>query len=204
MTTIVGIQGDGFAVVATDSRISSFDEKGSAYQYSTLASGTTKIASNGKYLLGAAGDLRAINILHHVFHPPVVAPTVKGKKLDAFITAKFIPAVRACFDEQGYSNPESKESGHIAEYDSTIIVVINGTIYIIEGDYSWSADQTGIYAIGTGSPYALGAIQALIPKTAITPQQAKNILNKSLTIASKYDPYTGAPHHTYIQENKPK
>ena len=75
MTTIVAIQGAGYAVIGTDSRISSFDESGMAYQITTLGTGTSKIASNGRYLLGAAGDVRAINILHHAFSPP--APTLK-------------------------------------------------------------------------------------------------------------------------------
>lgn len=205
MTTVVGIQGEGFALLATDSRISSFDDKGSAYQYTTLGGGSSKVAVNGKYLLGAAGDVRAINILHHAFHPPLCAPTLKGKRLDTFLTTKFIPALRHCFEEHGYSVPHEDKS-HLAEHDSTIIIAINGTIYIVEGDYSWTNDATGLYAAGTGSSYALGALQALNHKNP-TPQQAKTIALKALNIATKYDPYTGAPHHTYLQEhvrNSPK
>lgn len=200
MTTVVGIQGDGFALLATDSRISSFDEKGTAYQYTTLGGGSSKVAYNGKYLLGAAGDVRAINILHHAFHPPLCAPTLKGKRLDTFITTKFIPALRHCFEEQGYASPTDKDNSHIAEHESTIIVAVNASIYIIEGDYSWTNDATGLYAAGTGSSYALGALQALNHKNP-TPQQAKTIALKALNIATKYDPYTGAPHHTYLQEH---
>ena len=199
MTTIVGIQGDGYAVLATDSRISSFDEKGSAYQYSTLGGATSKLAQNGKYIIGAAGDVRAINLLHHAFHPPVPPATLKGKKLDAFVTTKLIPAIRNCFDEHGYSAPE-KEGAHIAEHDSTIVLAINATIYIIEGDYSWTSDANGYYAVGTGAPYALGTLTALKANTKQTPQQAKRIALQALTIAAKYDPYTGGPHHTYTQE----
>ena len=197
MTTIVGIQGDGFAVVATDSRISSMDSGGFAFQVGTLAAGTSKIAQNGKYLLGAAGDVRAINIIHHAFVPPTPAPSVKGKKLDQFITLKFIPQLRDTFEDAGYA-PSSKDEQ--AEHGSTILVVVNQTIYIIEGDYSWTSDNNGIFAIGTGAPYALGAIQALLPKHKPTPQQAKNILTKALNIAAKFDPHTGPPVQTYLQE----
>lgn len=203
MTTIVGIQGDGYSLIATDSRISSFDDKGSAYQITSLGGGASKIASNGKYLLGAAGDVRAINLLHHAFHPPTPAPSLKGKKLDQFITTKFIPSLRELFEEHGYAAPEDKNNTHIAEHDSTVILSINATIYIVEGDYSWTSDSTGIYATGTGSSYALGALQALLPKNP-NPKQAKAIANKALNIAAKYDPYTGAPHHTYIQEHPQK
>ena len=51
MTTLVGIQGDGYAVVGCDTQISSFDDSGSSYQISTLGTGSAKIAVNSKYLL---------------------------------------------------------------------------------------------------------------------------------------------------------
>ena len=79
MTTIVAIQGDNFALICSDSRISDIDGDGYAGQVSTLREGTSKVASNGKYLLGAAGDLRAINLLHHAFTPPPVPAELKVK-----------------------------------------------------------------------------------------------------------------------------
>ena len=191
-------------MVATDSRISSMDSSGFAYQSSVLGSGSSKVAVNGKYLLGAAGDVRAINLLHHVFIPPTPTPATKGKKLDGFITSKFIPALRQCFDEHGYSIPDKDDKDHIAEHASTILAVVNGTIYIIEGDYSWTSDNNGIYAIGSGAAYALGAVQALLPKNKPNPQQAKTILTKALNIASKFDPHTGPPIQTYTQDTTQK
>ena len=200
MTTIIGIQGDGFAVVVADTRISSFDESGSAYQISTLGPGTTKMAINGKYVLGAAGDMRAINILHHVFRPPEPPADAYGRKLDTFITGKFIPALRACFDNQGYSPPDGKDKDHSAEQGSSIVVMVNATIYIIENDYSWTSESSCLYAAGTGAPYALGALQALVSGKELTLQQAKRVALKAIAIAAKFDPYTGSPFNTNIQE----
>jgi ATP-dependent protease HslVU (ClpYQ) peptidase subunit len=201
MTTIVGIQGDGFAVVGCDTRISSFNESGDAYQISTLGNGSSKIAVNGKYLLGAAGEMRAINILHHVFQPPPPTPGLRGKKLDSFITGKFIPSLRACFDSQGYSPPDSGDSKeHRAEQGSSIVVVINGVIYIIESDYSWTAEANYLYSVGTGSSYALGSLHSLLGNKRPTPTQARSACTKALSVASKFDPYTGAPLQTFVQE----
>jgi hypothetical protein len=112
MTTIVAIQGDGFAVVCSDSRISDMDKDGYVSQITTLRDGISKVYSNGKYLLGAAGDLRAINILHHAFTPPPIPNGTKGKKLDHFFTSKFIPALRECFEEQGYAMPDKDAKSH--------------------------------------------------------------------------------------------
>jgi len=147
--------------------------------------------------------MRAINILHHVFQPPQFTASLKGKKLDQFITSKFVPALRECFEKQGYAVPTEKEtSSHLAEHGSTVMVSVNGSIYIVDGDYSWTADSTGIYAMGTGSPYALGALQALVSNKTLTPAQAKKVALKAISIAAKNDPYTGSPFHCYIQEEE--
>lgn len=201
MTTIVAIQGDDYCVVGTDSRISSFDQSGMAYQITTLGTGSCKIAQNGRYLLGAAGDVRAINILHHAFTPPAPPPKIGGSQLDEFITLKFIPQLQVCFENTGYAMPDlAEDKTHISEQASTILVAINGVVYIIDGDYSWTSDRTGIYAIGTGSSYALGAIQALTGGKHLPIQKAKAIANKALSITSRFDPYTGSPFQIFSQE----
>lgn len=205
MTTVIGIQGEGFAVLAADTRITSFADDGPAYQMATLGSGVSKIATNGKYLIGTAGDLRAINLLTHAFSPPPAPPGVKGKKLDQFITVKFIPALRACFDTHGYSPPENKENkNHNAEQGSSLLVVVNATIYMIDNDYSWLLDASGIYAVGSGSDYALGAVHALAGGKKLSAIQAKSVCLKALSISAKMEPHTGSPYHTYIQTMEPK
>jgi ATP-dependent protease HslVU (ClpYQ) peptidase subunit len=205
MTTVIGIQGEGFAVLAADTRITSFSDDGPAYQMATLGSGVSKIAANGKYLLGTAGDLRAINLLTHAFSPPPPPPGIKGKKLDQFITVKFIPALRSCFDTHGYSAPENKENkNHNAEQGSSILVVVNATIYMIDNDYSWLVDASGLYSVGSGSDYALGAAHALAGGKKLSAIQAKGVCLKALSIAAKMEPHTGSPYHTYIQTMEPK
>lgn len=202
MTTILAYQGDNFAVVSVDSRISTMDSGGFASQITTLGEGSSKVVKNGKYLLGAAGDVRAINILHHVFQPPIPTPGLKGSKLDHFITTRFVPALRECFEKQGYAAPETENSTHIAEHSSTILVVINANIYVIDGDYSWTSDLNRIYGLGTGSSYALGAMTSMVANKNLTLKQAKTMTVKALRIASSYDPYTGPPFYTHVQEEE--
>jgi len=199
MTTIIGIQGEGYAVIVGDSRISDISRDGEILQMSTLATGFNKVASSKQFLLAAAGDLRAINLLHHAFTPPP-PPAITGKKLDAYMTVKFIPELRSCFDYHGYSLPERDSSNHVAEYGSTIMCAVNGIIYVIDSDYSWIVEQTGIYAIGSGAQYALGALYALIGGKKLEMQQAKRVALKAIAIAAKYDPCTGAPYSTHTQE----
>lgn len=207
MTTILAIQGDGFAVIGVDSRVSEIgQEELVTTQILTLTETNSKVASNGRYLLGAAGDVRAINILHHAFKPPECPPNLRGKKLDHFFTIKFIPSLMECFDTHKYSQPQNENSLHLAEQGSSIIVAINGTLYVIDGDYSWASDMSGIYAIGTGAQYALGATYAQIGKTKSTIGNIRKIILKGLAASAKFDPNTGAPFHLHVQgkENEPR
>jgi len=204
VTTIAAIQGDGFALICADSRISDVYKDGNISQIGTLRESSSKIAINGKYIMGTAGDLRAINLLQHVFQPPTPTPHTKGKKLDQFVTAKFIPALRECFDFHGYSVPDKEDKDHIAEHGSIIIMAINGTIYLVDGDYSWYSDMSGLYSVGSGSSYALGALQAMTHGQIQTTSKAKTNAIKALTISAKFDPYTGPPYHAYLQEYETK
>jgi ATP-dependent protease HslVU (ClpYQ) peptidase subunit len=202
MTTIVGIQGDNFALICADSQVSDVDDSGYVTQVVTLRDGTGKVQSNGRYLIGAAGDVRAINILHHAFQPPAAPPNLKGKKLDHFFTVKFIPALRECFEHQGYAMPDNDLKTHMAEQASSIMVAVNGTIYTVEGDYSWYSDVNSMYAIGTGAQYAMGALHALQGRGRPNIQTARRVALKALASAARFDPYTGSPYHVYVQDGK--
>lgn len=186
VTTIAGIQGEGWVVIGYDSRVT--EESGRVYM---LPKDNGKIVKNGTYLLGAAGDMRAINILAHVFKPPICNPTMLGIKLDKFITSQFIPELKKCFEDNSYS-----EKG---EQDSQIIVVVNGTIYEIGEDYSWCHDVVGAYAVGSGSDYALGAMTALADGKKRTLTNARATIKTALTVSQKFDNRTSEPFYLLTQ-----
>lgn len=199
MTTIVGIQGPNYAVLGADSRIVQMDDTNWG-QISTLPAHHSKIARiNNHYLIGAAGDVRAINLLHHAWKPPKPSPRLSKQKLDSFITREVIPGIRTLFDEHGYSNRNEHTE---ATQNSMIMLAVNNTIYVIDSSYAWATDKTGLYAIGTGAPYALGALHALPPTK--TPKQAQHNIKTALNIASQHDPHTAPPHKTHTQQNQPE
>jgi ATP-dependent protease HslVU (ClpYQ) peptidase subunit len=76
---------------------------------------------------------------------------------------------------------------------------VNNIIYIIDGDYSWYTNNTGLYSIGSGSSYAVGALSVITSSARTTLQSAKKAISKSLTIASRFDPHTGSPFTVYTQ-----
>lgn len=192
MTTIVAVQGQSWAVVGFDSRVT--EEGGRSY---TLGRGSAKVVKNGQYLLGAAGDVRAINILAYAFQPPK-ALDLTGIRLDRFMTSKFVPALRECFEDHGYAAKESKEQ---AQHGSTVLAIVNGQIYEIDEDYAWVRDTTGIYSFGSGGDYAIGAMYAKSGDdiAGLSMPDVQRLIRESLHIAAKLDIGSGPPFHILSQ-----
>jgi ATP-dependent protease HslVU (ClpYQ) peptidase subunit len=196
MTTIIAVQGPTWAVVGFDSKVT--EEGGRSY---TLGRGSAKVMKNGQYLLGAAGDVRAINILAYAFSPPS-AGDLTGIRLDRFMTSKFIPALRQCFEDHGYVAKEQKEQ---AVHGSTVLAMINGQIYEIGEDYAWVRDTTGIYSFGSGGDYALAAMYAKWGDALneLSLADTQKLVREALHIAGKLDAGSGAPFHVLHQTVRP-
>lgn len=186
MTTIAGVQGENWAVIGYDSRVT---EDG-AKIYS-LPKETNKVFKNGSYIIGGAGDLRALNLLCYVFKPPLIAPSAYGMKLDKFMSSVFIPEVKKLFEENSYSKD--------GEHDCDMLVLVNGTIFEIGTDYSWARDESGVYAIGSGGAYAQGALLATLETRKRTLGTAKTLVRQAIGIASKLDPNTSPPIYVSVQ-----
>jgi ATP-dependent protease HslVU (ClpYQ) peptidase subunit len=187
MTTIASIQGNGWSVVGYDSRVSEDDGR-----YYTLPKHSGKVVSNSGYLLGAAGDMRAVNILTDVFKPPPAAD-LAGVKLDKFMTSRFIPELKSCFEENNY--------GKDGEQESSILVSVNGVVYDIGSNYEWCHDEYGVYGLGSGGNYALGCLYSSLGAiNSRTIEDAKSQVRDALTIAARLDHRSGAPFNVLIQK----
>jgi ATP-dependent protease HslVU (ClpYQ) peptidase subunit len=182
MTTIAAIQGDGFTVIGFDSQISSDD------RVYFLPKTIKKISKNGKYLIGAAGDLRAINLLTDISLPD--PENLSGIKLDKFVSTKVIPVIRGYFETNGYAKDGSQE------FD--IMLCVNGIVYEIADDYCWARDDAGIYGIGSGASFAIGALHSMI-ENGCTVDEAKAYLKQAITISSYLDSGTGGTIHIAVQ-----
>jgi len=199
MTTVIGIQGQDYCLITADTRISTQTEDGTLTQINTLKQEVSKIAVNGKYLIATAGDLRAINLLTHTLQLPTCPPTLKGKKLDEHITNKIIPNIKQLFETHGYTT--TTQDNPQASHGSELLLAINTTLYHIDSDYSWFTDHNNTYTLGTGAPYALGALTSM--PTPRNLQQARKHALKAIAIAARYDPNTGHPYHTQTQTTTP-
>jgi len=186
MTTLAAVQGDRWAAFAWDSRVT--EENSRTYE---LPKKSGKLVENGPYFLGAAGDMRAVNLLTFSFRPPTPPELARGLELDRFISSKFIPELRKCFEGNGY--------GKDGENDSQVLVIVHGTVYEVGSNYDWCFDSRGIYSRGSGSAYALGALEVELRDKKRTLQNSKASLRRALEAAASFDPGTGGPIHVQTQ-----
>ena len=166
MTTIIGVEYANRCVVLGDSRVVG-DSK--IYSHSDMV----KVVTNGNFIIGAAGDVRALQVILHTWKPP--APIAKDKEnLFQFMISKVVPSLKQQLTECGLLESKSADK----EFELYVLIAFNGNIFEIDGDLAVSRSDSGYYGIGTGGDYALGALYA-----GATPEQAASIaaLNDSKT-----------------------
>lgn len=180
MTTIVGVQYKDKAVLVADSRVT--DDSGRIYTHPQMR----KITERNGYLIAGAGEVGPCDIANHLWTPPRI--TAKDKTdVYHFMITKVMPSLRKCLIDNGYNFEEP----HDRSKDGLrfqLLIAVAGEIFDISDDLSVCMSDDGIYGIGSGSPYALGALHA----------GAKPL--KAMEIAAKLTAFTAAPFDVVEQE----
>jgi ATP-dependent protease HslVU (ClpYQ) peptidase subunit len=179
VTTIAAVQGEDFAVVAFDSMVCEGEEK-----VFTLPRDLPKVVKVNGCILGAAGDLRAVNLIS-TYDLSVPNPNLRGRELDLWFGRTFVPELKELFDDSGYDKED--------EHGSTVLAVVNCTIYEIGTSYEWLRDARGIYSIGTGSPYALGFLRGQGSSLFKDFVAAREAAVRAVELSVEMDPMTGGP-----------
>ena len=101
-----------------------------------------------------------------------------------FLVTKFIPAVRTCFKDGGYTWIEnSRESG------GSFLLGYRGKLYLVANDFQVTRFLDGIASVGCGESYALGSLASsriTNPRKAIT---------TALEVAARLSAGVCAPFH---------
>jgi ATP-dependent protease HslVU (ClpYQ) peptidase subunit len=178
MTTIVGLCKNGQVILGADSQVTDGDRRNNSLIME-------KITNNNGYLIAGSGDSTPCDILQHIFVPPV--PTVAERKnLYKFMITKFVPAMRECLEDNGYKPDPKEDSGF------SMLIAFDGELFDIGDDFSVLLNDTGIYGVGNGSKYAIGALSV-----GATVEEA-------LKVASDNDIYTSGPFQIVKQTKKTK
>ena len=184
MTTLIAIQGNGWAMVGADRRSTDSNDM-------PVRMATSKVVEVGQYLIAGAGSVRNCNVLQYGWNPPKPVGD-----LDKFMTRRFIPAMRENFQRAGI---DLKADNTAAEHDSEFIVLVRGQVYMVSDDYSWERSANGLYAGGSGGRVALGAIMAL-GWNVDDPKLTKQNMLIALEIASELDINSSRPYDICLQK----
>lgn len=186
MTTLVGVQLDDRCVIAADSQITEDNLR-------TISTGTPKIISVGKYLLGITGDSRPGDILAYNWTPP----SYKGANPVQWMGKKVMPSILAAFKENGYDPYEAtKEKDAGFDY----LVAFNGTLFHIAVDLSFIKSDQNIYGLGSGGQFALGYLTGLSNRQLSI--DSERHARRAVEIASVLDVNTCPPIQLVVQHKE--
>jgi ATP-dependent protease HslVU (ClpYQ) peptidase subunit len=176
MTTVVAIQTHNGVEMIADSQINA---NGKPYFHPDMV----KIVERNKYLIGIAGRVIALQAIQNNWNPPALTATYKDS-LYKFVITKIVPSLKMFIEDSKIFTDKEKEEGELF----SVLIAIKGELFEIDEDYSVSRREDGIYAIGSGSDYALGALMACAD------------IQSAMHIAASLDVNTHAPFITLQQE----
>jgi ATP-dependent protease HslVU (ClpYQ) peptidase subunit len=177
MTTIIGLEYKDRCFLVADSQTT--DESGRIYTHPEVE----KISSNGSFLIAGSGETLPCDIAQHIWESPI--PTKQDKEdLYRFMIKKAMPSLRKCMTENGYNFDEDTK-----ETRFQFIIAVGGEIFDVDQELSISKSADGVYAAGSGAPYALGAIHAGADAY------------EAMEIASKLTAFTAGP---YMSKEQPR
>ena len=170
MTTILGLQLPDRVEIYADSQITEGD--GRKYIHGKMH----KIAKRKGFLISGAGEAFPCDIAQHIWKPPLPEDD-DYKNVYHFMIETVVPSLRKCLTDNGYNwNDESDD-----EYRFSFLIAFDGQLFSIADDLSVTMRYDGVYGVGSGSKYAIGAFMA-----GASPMAA-------MKIAAKNDAYTSAP-----------
>ena len=176
VTTIVAVQNAEGVRFGADTQVTATRK----YTHIHMA----KISHRGQYIVAGSGLSSYCDVAQHIWNPPV--PTANDKKdIYHFVISKVIPSLKQCFKDNDLKLEGDKDE----ETRFAFLIAVCGEVFDIGDDFAVSIDAGGLYAIGSGSSLALGALES-----------GKSI-KRALEIAAKHDPYTGPPF-IYAEQKK--
>lgn len=142
----------------------------------------TKVFRLGDMLLGVSGSVRGYQLLRYHLEKP----TNNRNDPLTFLVKDFIPALRGVFKEHGYTEVDNNRES----LDHYALVGYRGQLFVIQSDFSITNTIGAYMAIGSGSPYALGALTAL---ATLRESKKKFLVRTALYAAAEHCNSVSAP-----------
>lgn len=140
MTCIVGIETPEGVMMGCDSM--------SAAHWDAKITRLDKVFQVGAFLIGYTSSFRMGQLLQYGLN---VEPQASEESDLAFLVTKFVPAVRLCFKEGGFTRIEAS-----AEEGGEFLVGYKHRLYVVRSDFQVNSSMDGFNSVGCGCSYALG------------------------------------------------
>lgn len=176
MTTILGIQFEDSCLLVADSRET--DEGGRPSSHPDICKITQRgFTKRDEYLIAGAGSANPCDIVQHIWEPP----QIPDENIYKFMVTKVAPSIRQVIKDNGYEPKKDEEP------DFVFLIAVRGELFEIDSTCTVSRRVDGIYGIGSGSKYAIGALQAGAD------------WEMAMAIAERNDIYTAKPFRVFTQ-----
>lgn len=159
MTTILGRQFEDGFVMAADTQVTSGDRP---YRHASMA----KISRVGYLWVAGAGHAPSCDVIQHNWTPPKRSGSTPYEEMIKSI----VPSMRWALEKSGVKAGDEDAVFFLVGLDDRLFIVDSDTVLV---------SDTGIYGIGSGSHYGIGALHAGAS------------MEEAIRIASMYDIYTG-------------
>lgn len=175
MTTIIGVQSEWGCSIYADGQTTAGDYR----PFSDPA--LRKVVKRGEYLLATAGPGAVSDAVAQGWMPPPFS----GRDGYREMVTTVVPHLRRFLSKElNYDMSPTVEGDKF-----TALIAVHGVIYEVEVDGTVLIHPDGLFGIGTGAPYAIGALYAGAD------------IGSALRIAEVNDVYTGPP---FVMEQQPK
>ena len=171
MTTIIARQYEWGCEIGSDMQTTNSDYR----PYN--GAGLVKQVERGGLIVACSGDAAICDLLMYGWKLPPL-PKRTPTDLHPFMVTKAVPSIRDAIHVAGFKR---------GKYEFSALLGIRGQVFHIETDGSILTHQEGIYGIGSGSPYAVGALYA-----------GASVAD-ALEIAEANDSYTSGPFTIHEQ-----
>jgi hypothetical protein len=166
MTTIIGRQTITGATLMADYQVSSESEM-------FISRYARKISKNWRLAYGSAGSGRLCDFIQYCWEPVQLDDHSEVNNEGAYywLVSSLVPDLRKSMATEGF---ELGGDG----VDLQMLIIVDGYLFQIESDGTVMHREAGLYGIGTGGSYALGAMAA------------GSSMDHAMYIAQDFDSYT--------------
>lgn len=175
MTCIIALEHDGKVYMGGDSAAVSGLERQAVV--------SPKVFILGEILIGYTTSFRMGQLLQYNLEVP---ENQHGDDDMRYLVANFVPAVRECLKNGGFTKIENG-----VEDGGAFLIGYKGKVYLVASDFQVTRMRDGFAAVGCGATYALGAL------AAIDILDAEKAVMLALEVSARFSAGVCAPFYVF-------